>query len=111
MKKFAVFIFFISFFLFSCGKQNVKKDAEIENTGSHKEELIIGSAVDINNLNLLKQADQINNICLKLTHQTLFILMRKTAVFLLLQPKRNGLTTIPLKLRSSIMPVFRTAHL
>lgn len=74
MKKFAVFIFFISFFLFSCGKQNVKKDAEIENTGSHKEELIIGSAVDINNLNLLKQADQINNICLKLTHQTLFYL-------------------------------------
>ena len=93
MKKFAVFIFFISFFLFSCGKQNVKKDAEIENTGSHKEELIIGSAVESLHIN------------------PSFILMRKTAVFLLLQPKRNGLTTIPLKLRSSIMPVFRMAHL
>lgn len=41
---------------------------------AHKEELIIGTAADINNLDLLQQADQINNIALKLTHQTLFAL-------------------------------------
>ncbi|MDD3368949.1 MAG: ABC transporter substrate-binding protein [Lachnospiraceae bacterium] len=39
---------------------------------AHKEELIIGTAVDINSLDLQNQSDQINNICLKLTHQTLF---------------------------------------
>ena len=37
----------------------------------HKEELIIGSTADINNLNLQKQQDAINNIALKLTHETL----------------------------------------
>ena len=39
---------------------------------AHKEELIIGAAADINSLDLQQQSDQINNICLKLTHQTLF---------------------------------------
>lgn len=38
---------------------------------AHKETLVIGSAVDINNLNLQQQQDQINNIILKLTHETL----------------------------------------
>lgn len=39
---------------------------------AHKEELIIGAAAEINNLDLQQQGDQINNICLKLTHQVLF---------------------------------------
>lgn len=39
---------------------------------AHKEELIIGAAADINSLDLQNQSDQINNICLKLTHQALF---------------------------------------
>lgn len=38
---------------------------------NHKAELVIGSAVDINNLDPQAQSDQINNIVLKLTHQTL----------------------------------------
>ena len=38
---------------------------------AHKSDLIIGSAADINNLDLQKQQDQINNIVLKTTHQTL----------------------------------------
>lgn len=38
---------------------------------AHKAELIIGSAADINNLDLQAQQDQINNIVLKSTHQTL----------------------------------------
>lgn len=37
----------------------------------HKEELIIGTTADINNLNLQKQQDAVNNIVLKLTHETL----------------------------------------
>ena len=37
----------------------------------HKESLIIGTDTDINNLDLQKQQDQINNIILKNTHQTL----------------------------------------
>jgi peptide/nickel transport system substrate-binding protein len=36
-----------------------------------KDTLVIGSAAEINNLDLLAQNDQINNICLKLTHETL----------------------------------------
>lgn len=43
-----------------------------EGIPAHKEELIIGTAAAVNNLDLQKQSDQINNICLKLTHQTLF---------------------------------------
>ncbi len=38
---------------------------------AHKSELIIGSPADINNLDLQAQQDQINNIVLKSTHQTL----------------------------------------
>lgn len=38
---------------------------------AHKEELIIGTATDINNLDLQKQQDATNNIVLKLTHETL----------------------------------------
>lgn len=37
----------------------------------HKDSLIIGTDADINNLNLQDQQDQINNIVLKNTHQTL----------------------------------------
>lgn len=39
-----------------------------------KKELIIGTASDINSLDLQQQSDQINNICLKLTHEPLFLL-------------------------------------
>ena len=38
---------------------------------AHKETLVIGTAADINNLNLQKQQDATNNIILKNTHQTL----------------------------------------
>ena len=38
---------------------------------AHKEGLIIGTDADINNLDLQEQQDQINNIVLKNTHQTL----------------------------------------
>lgn len=38
---------------------------------AHKDTLIIGTDADINNLDLQKQQDQINNIILKNTHQTL----------------------------------------
>lgn len=37
----------------------------------HKETLVIGTDTDINNLDLQKQQDQVNNIVLKNTHQTL----------------------------------------
>lgn len=39
---------------------------------AHKEELIIGSVAGINNLDLQNQSDQINNICIKLSHEPLF---------------------------------------
>ncbi len=38
---------------------------------AHKDTLVIGTAADINNLNLQKQQDATNNIILKNTHQTL----------------------------------------
>lgn len=38
---------------------------------AHKKELIIGAAADINTLDVQSQQDQINNIALKLTHETL----------------------------------------
>ena len=38
---------------------------------AHKETLVIGSNVDINNLNIYQQNDQINNIIIKLTHDGL----------------------------------------
>ena len=38
---------------------------------AHKETLVIGTDADINTLDLQKQQDQINNIILKNTHQTL----------------------------------------
>lgn len=42
-----------------------------DGTPAHKDSLIIGTDADINNLNLQDQQDQINNIILKNTHQTL----------------------------------------
>lgn len=44
---------------------------------NHKAELVIGSAADINNLDLQAQQDQINNIVLKLTHQPLVYFTNK----------------------------------
>lgn len=47
--------------------------ASSEGTGTepHKDTLVIGTDADINNLDLQSQQDQINNIVLKNTHQTL----------------------------------------
>jgi len=47
-------------------------NTEASSGTSAKSELIIGTAADINNLDVQNQSDQINNIVLKLTHQTLF---------------------------------------
>lgn len=62
--------------LAGCG-QNTKSDGAKSQAQSedgspgHKEELIIGTVADINNLDLQKQQDATNNIVLKLTHETL----------------------------------------
>lgn len=54
------------------GKADIGSEVETEAGGSgHKEELIIGTTADINNLDLQKQQDATNNIVLKLTHETL----------------------------------------
>lgn len=45
--------------------------AEKAESSGIKDTLIIGAAAEINTLDLLTQNDQINNICLKLTHETL----------------------------------------
>lgn len=45
--------------------------ADASGVPAHKESLIIGTDADINNLDLQQQQDQINNIVLKNTHQTL----------------------------------------
>ena len=39
--------------------------------GGYKSDLIIGTAADINNLNLQEQQDAVNNIILKTTHENL----------------------------------------
>jgi len=43
-----------------------------------KDTLVIGAAAEINTLDLLTQNDQINNICLKLTHETLLFFTNKS---------------------------------
>ena len=62
----------------AAGETTAETKAEGETTPAasgevpaHKETLIIGSAADINTLDLQAQQDQINNIVLKNTHQTL----------------------------------------
>ena len=61
MKRIVGFILFASLLSVSCGKPNAKKSAGTAGSG-HKEELIIGSAVETNNHNLQPPPDQINNI-------------------------------------------------
>ena len=59
--------------LVGCGGSNAPAgtgESSEAKTG-HKDSLIIGTDADINNLNLQDQQDQINNIVLKNTHQTL----------------------------------------
>lgn len=54
--------------------QSAMQEAQTQQTDgvpAHKEELIIGTGSDINNLDLQKQQDATNNIVLKLTHETL----------------------------------------
>ena len=46
-------------------------DAGGSTGGGHKSDLIIGTAADINNLNLQEQQDAVNNIILKTTHENL----------------------------------------
>ena len=57
-------------------KAGSEQDGKQANSGEtanvkHKSSLIIGTDADINNLDLQEQQDQINNIVLKNTHQTL----------------------------------------
>lgn len=54
--------------LSSCGSK--PEESSSDGTG-YKKDLIIGTAADINNLNLQEQQDAANNIILKLTHETL----------------------------------------
>lgn len=58
-------------------KEKPEEAAASDSLPAHKSELIIGSAVDINNLDLQAQQDQINNIVLKTTHQTLVFFTNK----------------------------------
>lgn len=66
-------------FAAGCGKKAAEAPAaetavapaSADGIPAHKETLVIGSNVDINNLNLQQQQDQINNIILKCTHETL----------------------------------------
>ena len=69
MKKLLAFLCSIMmiFALVGCGGGDKKAD----NGAAHKEKLVIGTDADINNLNLQKQQDSVNNIILKNTHQTL----------------------------------------
>ena len=55
-------------YAFYSGGGSAQPDA---NGDGIKDTLVIGAAAEINNLDLLEQNDQINNICLKLTHETL----------------------------------------
>lgn len=65
--------------VFAGGAAEKGSASTVANDGlpAHKKELIIGSAADINNLNLQAQQDQINNIVLKSTHQTLVFFTNK----------------------------------
>ena len=71
---------------------------------AHKEELIIGSAAEINSLNLQQQSDQINNICLKLTHQPLFDLDADNNRIPLIATEANWVddNTLEIKIRDDV---------
>lgn len=71
IKKYAVLLsvlLIVSMLLTGCGKKANKDDA---NNDGIKDTLVIGAAAEINTLDLLTQNDQINNIVLKTTHETL----------------------------------------
>ena len=79
MKKWINLLFTVSltmFVLTGCGESanTSKTESQAQSEAgapARKEELIIGTAADINNLDLQKQQDATNNIVLKLTHETL----------------------------------------
>lgn len=80
MKKFLMLALSATLLLTGCFGAGEKKDSGTKDSskteatatsGGHKEELIIGTSADINNLDLQKQQDAVNNIVLKLTHETL----------------------------------------
>ena len=50
---------------------NSQTQTDASGVPAHKEDLVIGTAVDINNLNLQEQQDAANNVVLKLTHENL----------------------------------------
>ncbi len=70
-------ILLITSMVVGCGGKTEPEKTDIGQTGAsggetgYKEELIIGTTADINNLDLQKQQDATNNIVLKLTHETL----------------------------------------
>ncbi|MDD3221651.1 MAG: ABC transporter substrate-binding protein [Clostridia bacterium] len=55
----------------AAGETSAETTASDGTVGAHKDSLIIGTDADINSLDLQQQQDQINNIVLKNTHQTL----------------------------------------
>ena len=63
----------------ACGEKPAEEPADanaetpVDTSGvpAHKKDLVIGTAVDINNLNLQAQQDAANNVVLKLTHENL----------------------------------------
>ncbi len=56
--------------LAGCGAKKAANTNDLNNDGI-KDTLVIGAAAEINTLDLLSQNDQINNIVLKTTHETL----------------------------------------
>lgn len=54
-----------------CGSKGGESSTGAGGEGNAKETLVIGTDADINNLDLQKQQDAVNNIILKNTHQTL----------------------------------------
>ena len=69
-----------------------------------KDTLIIGSSADINSLDLLTQNDQINNIVLKLTHETLLFDSNKAEISGELAESWNYTndTTLVVKLKQNV---------
>ncbi len=69
-----------------------------------KDTLIIGSSADINSLDLLTQNDQINNIVLKLTHETLLFDSNKAEISGELAESWNYTndTTLVIKLKQNV---------
>lgn len=79
-------------------------NTEVAPTAGIKDTLIIGSSAEINSLDLLTQNDQINNIVLKLTHETLLFDSNKAEISgeLAESWKYTNDTTLVIKLKQNI---------